>query len=206
MSAPGHLPAADARQRARPDYAPGTPERAELQDRLAQMEGERIAIPLVIGGKDVETGETFEAVMPHRKEHVLADVAKGGARDVAAGDRRRARGARATGRGCRGRSAPRSSSAPPSCSPARGATTLNAATMLGQSKTAHQAEIDAACELIDFLRFNVEFMTRIYAEQPVSSPGVWNRMEYRPLEGFVFAVTPVQLHRDRRQPARARRR
>ena len=65
--------------------------------------------------------------------------------------------------------------------------------MLGQSKTAHQAEIDAACELIDFLRFNVEFMTRIYAEQPLSSPGVWNRMEYRPLEGFVFAVSPFNF-------------
>ena len=71
--------------------------------------------------------------------------------------------------------------------------TLNAATMLGQSKTAHQAEIDAACELIDFWRFNVEFMTRIYEEQPISSPGVWNRMEYRPLEGFVFAVTPFNF-------------
>ena len=80
--------------------------------------------------------------------------------------------------------------------------TLNAATMLGQSKTAHQAEIDAACELIDFYRFNVEFMTRIYEEQPVSSQGVWNRMEYRPLEGFVFAVSPVQLHRDRRATCR----
>ena len=65
--------------------------------------------------------------------------------------------------------------------------------MLGQSKTAHQAEIDAACELIDFLRFNVEFMLRIYAEQPDSSPGIWNRMEYRPLEGFVFAVTPFNF-------------
>ena len=71
--------------------------------------------------------------------------------------------------------------------------TLNAATMLGQSKTAHQAEIDAACESIDFLRFNVEFMTRIYAEQPISSPGIWNRMEYRPLEGFVFAVSPFNF-------------
>src|SRR5439155_1462065 len=71
--------------------------------------------------------------------------------------------------------------------------TVNAATMLGQSKTAHQAEIDAACELTDFLRFNVEFMTRIYDEQPISSPGVWNRMEYRPLEGFVFAVTPFNF-------------
>ena len=73
------------------------------------------------------------------------------------------------------------------------AQTLNAATMLGQSKTAHQAEIDAACELIDFWRFNVQFMTRIYEEQPISSPGVWNRLEYRPLEGFVFAVTPFNF-------------
>src|SRR5262249_37809758 len=71
--------------------------------------------------------------------------------------------------------------------------TLLAATMLGQSKTAHQAEIDAACESIDFLRFNVEFMARIYDEQPQSSPGVWNRMEYRPLEGFVFAVSPFNF-------------
>ena len=71
--------------------------------------------------------------------------------------------------------------------------TLNAATMLGQSKTVHQAEIDAACELTDFLRFNVQFMTRIYAEQPESSPGVWNRLEYRPLEGFVFAVSPFNF-------------
>ena len=78
--------------------------------------------------------------------------------------------------------------------------------MLGQSKTAHQAEIDAACELTDFLRFNVEYMTRIYAEQPLSSPGVWNRLEYRPLEGFVLRRLAVQLHRDRRRTSRARRR
>src|SRR5207302_3053475 len=71
--------------------------------------------------------------------------------------------------------------------------TLNAATMLGQSKTAHQAEIDASCEVIDFWRFNIEFMLRIYAEQPVSGPGTWNRMEYRPLEGFVFAVSPFNF-------------
>ena len=71
--------------------------------------------------------------------------------------------------------------------------TLNAATMLNQSKTAHQAEIDAACETIDFLRFNSEYLVRIYEEQPISSPGVWNRMEYRPLEGFVFAVSPFNF-------------
>ena len=78
--------------------------------------------------------------------------------------------------------------------------------MLGQSKTAHQAEIDAACESIDFFRFNVEFMTRVYAEQPISSPGIWNRLEYRPLEGFVFAVLTVQLHGDRGEPDDAQRR
>ena len=98
-----------------------------------------------------------------------------------------------TGRAGRGRSAPPSSCARPSCSPGPWRDTLDAATMLGQSKTAHQAEIDAACELVDFLRFNVEFMTRIYAEQPVSSPGLWNRLEYRPLEGFVFAVSPFNF-------------
>ena len=87
----------------------------------------------------------------------------------------------------------RSSCAPPSCSPGPWRPTLNAATMLGQSKTAHQAEIDAACELIDFLRFNVEFMRGSTTEQPISSPGVWNRLEYRPLEGFVFAVTPFNF-------------
>ena len=79
--------------------------------------------------------------------------------------------------------------------------TLNAATMLGQAKTVQQAEIDAACELIDFWRFNVGFARQILADQPISSPGVWNRTDYRPLDGFVYAITPVQLHRDRRQPA-----
>ena len=78
--------------------------------------------------------------------------------------------------------------------------------MLGQSKTAHQAEIDAACELIDFWRFNVEYMTRIYEEQPISSPGVWNRLEYRPLEGFVFAVTPFNFTAIGAQPADVARR
>ncbi len=146
----------------------------------------------LIGGEEIRTGDTFDAVEPHNRSHVLATVHKGGAAEVeraiaAAGDawhdwsrtpweERAAVILRASEL---------------LAGPWR--STLNAATMLGQSKTAHQAEIDAACELIDFWRFNVEYMTRIYAEQPASSPGVWNRIEYRPLEGFVFAVTPFNF-------------
>ena len=124
---------------------------------------------------------------------MLADVHQGGAGRGRAGDQGVRRRLAGLGAGRRGRSAPPSSCARPSFSPGPWRTTLIAATMLNQSKTAHQAEIDAACELIDFLRFNVEFMTRIYTEQPVSSPGVWNRLEYRPLEGFVFAVSPFNF-------------
>jgi 1-pyrroline-5-carboxylate dehydrogenase len=174
------------------EYAPGSPERASLQLRLEQMSRERVEIPLVIGGKDVWTGETKPAVMPHAKEHVLADVHQGGAEHV-----QQAIDAAATAWEewsrwpWEERAAVLLRAAELLAGPWRD--TLNAATMLGQSKTAHQAEIDSACEVIDFFRFNVTFMTRIYAEQPVSSPGVWNRMEYRPLEGFVFAVSPFNF-------------
>ena len=174
------------------DYAPGSPERAELQRRLAEMERERMELPLVIGGEDVTTGDTAEAVMPHRTSHVLADVHQGGAKEVE-------RAIEAAGEAWQDwsrmpweeRAAVFLRAAELLAGPWR--STLNAATMLGQSKTAHQAEIDAACEAIDFYRFNVEFMLRIYDEQPSSSPGIWNRMEYRPLEGFVFAVTPFNF-------------
>ncbi|MFN2467466.1 MAG: L-glutamate gamma-semialdehyde dehydrogenase [Gaiellaceae bacterium] len=173
-------------------YAPGSPERAELRERLRELEGERLELPCVIGGRDVSTGTTAPSVMPHRKAHVLADVHQAGPAEVeraiaAAGDawhdwsrtpweERAAVFLRA---------------AELLAGPWRA--TLNAATMLGQSKTAHQAEIDAACELVDFWRFNVAFMTRIYEEQPESPAGVWNRLEYRPLEGFVLAVTPFNF-------------
>jgi 1-pyrroline-5-carboxylate dehydrogenase len=173
-------------------YLPGSPERLSLQTRIDLMLRERPDIPLVIGGKEVRTGKTREAVIPHRKDHVLADVHQGGADEVelavaAAADawedwHRRSWEERA---------AVFLRAAELLAGPWRD--TLNAATMLGQSKTAHQAEIDAACELIDFFRFNVQFMTRIYSEQPISSQGVWNRMEYRPLEGFVFAVSPFNF-------------
>jgi 1-pyrroline-5-carboxylate dehydrogenase len=173
-------------------YAPGSSERAALQQRLAEMQAEQIEIPLVIGGEEVRTGDTFEAVEPHKRSHVLATVHQGGAAEV---ERAIAAAGAAWHDWSRTpweeRAAVMLRAAELLSGPWRA--TLNAATMLGQSKTAHQAEIDAACELIDFLRFNVEFMTRIYEEQPVSSPGVWNRMEYRPLEGFVFAVTPFNF-------------
>jgi 1-pyrroline-5-carboxylate dehydrogenase len=173
-------------------YEAGSPEREELQQQLRRMEGERLDIPMVIGGEEVRTGKTFESVMPHRRQHVLADVHAGGAPEVeraieAAGDAWKT-WARTQ---WEDRAAVFLRAAELLAGPYR--QVLNAATMLGQSKTAHQAEIDAACELTDFWRFNVEFMTRIYAEQPASSPGIWNRMEYRPLEGFVFAVTPFNF-------------
>ncbi|HEX6951562.1 MAG TPA: L-glutamate gamma-semialdehyde dehydrogenase [Gaiellaceae bacterium] len=173
-------------------YEPGKPERDELRRRLDELSSERLEIPLVIGGEDVQTGDTFEAVMPHRRSHVLADVHKGGAAEV---ERAIAAAAAAWEDWSRtpweDRAAVILRAAELLAGPWR--QTLNAATMLGQSKTAHQAEIDSACELIDFWRFNVQYMTRIYEEQPISSPGVWNRLEYRPLEGFVFAVTPFNF-------------
>jgi 1-pyrroline-5-carboxylate dehydrogenase len=173
-------------------YAPGTPEREELRVRLTQMQGERITVPMVIGGREIHTDETSQAVMPHRREHVLADVAKGGPEHVQmAIDAAREAHADWSRLPWEERASVFLRAAELLAGPYRA--TLVAATMLNQSKTAHQAEIDAACELIDFWRFNVEFMYRIYSEQPVSSPGVWNRMEYRPLEGFVFAVSPFNF-------------
>src|SRR5205814_9094877 len=138
------------------------------------------------------TGQTKPAVMPHDKEHVLADVHEAGAEHVQeAIDAAAAAWEDWSRWPWEDRAAIFLRAAELLSGPWRD--TLNAATMLGQSKTVHQAEIDAVCELADFLRFNVEYMTRIYAEQPLSPPGVWNRMEYRPLEGFVFAVSPFNF-------------
>jgi len=192
MSAPGIFrPPPPVNEPVR-DYLPGSPERERLLARIRQMENERLDVPLVIGGEEVRTGTTAEAVMPHKKSHVLADVHQGGAAEV---ERAITASADAWEDWHRmpweERAAIFLRAGELLAGPWRD--TLNAATMLGQSKTAHQAEIDAACELTDFLRFNVQFMTRIYEEQPVSSPGVWNRMEYRPLEGFVFAVSPFNF-------------
>jgi 1-pyrroline-5-carboxylate dehydrogenase len=174
------------------DFAPGSPERARLQLRLEQMRNERLDIPLVIGGQDVRTGQTKAAVMPHAREHVLADVHQGGAEHVQQAVDAAAKAWQDWSRwSWEDRAAIFLRAAELLSGPWRD--TLLASTMLGQSKTAHQAEIDAACEAIDFFRWNVEFMTRVYSEQPTSSPGVWNRLEYRPLEGFVFAVSPFNF-------------
>ena len=192
MSAPGIFRPPAAVNEPIYSYAPGTPEREALQVRLGEMSAERVHIPMVIGGERIETGTTFEAVMPHRRAHVLADVERGGApeveRAIAA-----ARAAHPTWSRTQWheRVAIFLRAAELISGPWR--STINAATMLNQSKTAFQAEIDAACETIDFLRFNAEYLVRIYEEQPVSSQGVWNRMEYRALEGFVLAISPFNF-------------
>ena len=173
-------------------YAPGSPERASLQVRLKAMEGERPDIPVVIGGKEIRTGATGTAVSPHKHAHVTATYHKATAEDV--------RAAIASGKKAwkewsewtwEERSAVFLKAADLLAGPWRD--TLNAATMLGQSKTVFQSEIDAACEIIDFFRYNVQFARDLCAEQPVSGQGMWNQMEYRPLEGFVYAVTPFNF-------------
>jgi 1-pyrroline-5-carboxylate dehydrogenase len=173
-------------------YAPGSPEKAELKARLAQMAGEKIEIPVVIGGKPVRTGKTSPAVMPHDHKHVLADYHMAGPGEVQA--------AIAASReawkdwsnwSLEDRAAVFLKAAELLTTTWRA--TLNAATMLNQSKTAFQAEIDSACELIDFWRFNPAFAQSLHEEQPISSPGVWNQMEYRPIDGFIYAVTPFNF-------------
>jgi 1-pyrroline-5-carboxylate dehydrogenase len=174
------------------DYAPGSPERASLKARLEELQDERIDIPMVIGGEEVTSGDIYEAVMPHRNKHVLGDVHQSTAEHVnRAVDAASEAHASWAALSWQDRAAIFLRAADLLAGPWRD--TINAATMLGQSKTAHQAEIDAACELIDFWRFNVEYAARIYAEQPASPPGMWNQMDYRPLEGFVFAVTPFNF-------------
>ncbi|MDH5234202.1 MAG: L-glutamate gamma-semialdehyde dehydrogenase [Gemmatimonadota bacterium] len=173
-------------------YAPGSSERTSLKARLLAMESERPEIPVVIGGKEIRTGETAQSVSPHKHRHVTATYHKATADDV--------RAAIASGKKAwrewsewtwEERAAVFLKAADLLASTHRD--TLNAATMLGQSKTAFQAEIDAACEMIDFFRFNVGFARDLCAEQPISGPGVWNQSEYRALEGFVYAVTPFNF-------------
>ncbi|HEX4574615.1 MAG TPA: L-glutamate gamma-semialdehyde dehydrogenase [Gemmatimonadales bacterium] len=173
-------------------YTPGAPERAALKQALRDLAGRRTEIPLVIGGASVRTGRTVDLVMPHCHRHVLATVHQAGPAEVAAA----IAAARAAWREWSAWSFERRAAVflkAADLLATRYRPLVNAATMLGQSKTAHQAEIDAACELIDFFRFNVHFAERLYAEQPLSSPGVWNYMDFRPLEGFVYAITPFNF-------------
>ncbi|WP_131745741.1 L-glutamate gamma-semialdehyde dehydrogenase [Frankia sp. Cppng1_Ct_nod] len=175
------------------DYAPGSPERDRLQAAVTGMAGEHAEFGLTIAGESRPgAGEPFEVVAPHRHALVLGTGRAGAPRDVADA----VEAALAAGPGWRAldpddRAAVFLRAAELLAGPWRD--TLNAATMLGQSKSCFQAEIDAACELIDFWRFNVAFARGIAAGQPLSSAGTWNRLDYRPLEGFVLAVTPFNF-------------
>jgi len=173
-------------------YTPGSQERKTLRAQLDRMAGEVIEITPRIGGRRVTTGRTADAVMPHDHRHVLAVWHKAGASEVQLAIDAAGAAHREWSRlPWQDRAAIFLKAADLLAGPYR--MILNAATMLGQSKTTHQAEIDAACELIDFWRFNVAWAEEIYRQQPLSSPGAWNRLEHRALEGFVFAVTPFNF-------------
>ena len=173
-------------------YAPGSKERAALKKAIDEARNHQLDIPMYIGGEEVRTGNKKVIAPPHDHRHVLGYFHEGDkghveqAIDAAMG----AKEAWAN-LSWEHRASIFLKAAELLAGPYR--YKMNAATMLGQSKNAFQAEIDSACELIDFLRFNVHFMAQIYSEQPESSPGIWNRMEYRPLEGFVFALTPFNF-------------
>jgi len=173
-------------------YAPGTPERQSLKHSLEEMSSGSIEIPLRIGGRDLRTGNMASVVMPHNYRHVLATWHKAGAAEVAQAIRA------ATDAHPEWSNSKFEDRAAIFLRAADLLSTswrdiLNGATMLNQSKTVHQAEIDSACEMIDFLRFNVSFARQIYANQPLSPEGASNVMDYRPLEGFVYAVTPFNF-------------
>jgi 1-pyrroline-5-carboxylate dehydrogenase len=173
-------------------YAPGSPERARLKEVLAELKGREADAPMFIGGEEVRTGELRDMRPPHETRHLLGRFHYGDASHVH-------RAIDAAGKAARSWSeTPWEERAAIFLKAAeliagKYRPYMNGATMLGQSKNAFQAEIDAACELIDFLRFNVHFLDEIYREQPISGPGMHNRMEYRPLEGFVLAVTPFNF-------------
>jgi len=150
-------------------YGPGSPEKRSLKAKLAELASTQVEIPVVIGGREVRTGRTETITMPHDHRHVLGRFHQAGPDEVRAAIDA-AEMLATTHRDL-----------------------VNGATMLGQSKTVHQAEIDSACELIDFWRYNPWYAQRLYEEQPLSAPGAWNRLEHRPLDGYVFAVTPFNF-------------
>src|SRR2546425_2891792 len=173
-------------------HAPGTPERAELKGAWKALPPRPIGIPLVMGGKGGRRGKTTDAVMPHCHRHVLAKVHQAGPTEVRAA----IAAAREAWRDWSAWSLERRAAVflkAAELLAGRYRPIVNAATMLGQSKTAHQAEIDAACELIDFFRFNPHYAERLYPQQPPSPPGTWNALDHRPLEGFVYAITPFNF-------------
>ena len=173
-------------------YAPGSPERASLKAKLDAMAAEKIVMPLIIGGKEVKTGECGRAVMPHDHAHVLGEYHKASEKHVlqAVEAAQKAQKEWAAW-SFEDRASVMLKAAELLTTSWRD--TINAATMLGQSKTAFQAEIDSACEIIDFWRFNVHYGQELLEEQPLSDHTMWNQLEYRGLEGFVYAVTPFNF-------------
>ncbi|MBW7934746.1 MAG: L-glutamate gamma-semialdehyde dehydrogenase [Gemmatimonadaceae bacterium] len=173
-------------------YAPGSPEKAELKRRLAAMAAEVADIPAVIGGQEIRTGDTVDVRSPHNHQHLLGRFHRVKPEHVTQAIAAAAAAQKewASWR-WEDRAAVMLRAAELLATTWR--STMNAATMLGQSKTVFQSEIDAACEMTDFLRYNVHFAQELYTEQPVSSPGMWNQTDYRHLEGFVYAVTPFNF-------------
>ncbi|MFL6110785.1 MAG: L-glutamate gamma-semialdehyde dehydrogenase, partial [Catenulispora sp.] len=174
-------------------FAPGSSDRAALEARVKQLAAERAELTMTIGGEQrLGRGESIDVVQPHRKTAVLGTMANATVNDVrAAIEASRAAASAWRRMSFDDRAAIFLKAADLLSGPWR--TTLAAATMLGQSKTCYQAEIDTPCELVDFWRFNVHFGRQILTEQPISSPGVWNRFDHRPLEGFVLAITPFNF-------------
>lgn len=173
-------------------YAPGSPEREAVSKTYKEMYNSSIDVPLYINGEHVSTGNTATMSPPHDHQHILGSYHKAEKTHI---DQAIATALEARKKWSQMPWEQRAGiflrAAELIAGPYRAK--INAATMLAQSKTVHQAEIDAACELIDFLRFNVQFMTEIYHEQPESTSGAWNRLEYRPLEGFIYAITPFNF-------------
>ena len=173
-------------------YAPGSPEKASLKKKLDELLSSEIEIPLVIGGKEVRTGNTAKAVCPFDHGHVLATYHQAGPKEVELAVQASQEAWKSWSEmAWEDRAAVFLKAADLLAGPWRDV--VNAATMLNQGKTVHQAEIDSACEMIDFFRFNAHYMQFIYQQQPSSAPGIWNYVEYRALEGFVFAVTPFNF-------------
>jgi len=174
-------------------YQPGSHDRAVLESKIKELAGQRTELTMTIGGREqMATGEPIDVVQPHNRRHLLGQLGNATSVDVAAAIYAAKQAAPAwRALSFDDRAAIFLKAADLLAGPWRA--TLNAATMLGQSKSPYQAEIDAACELIDFWRYNVYFARRLLSEQPESAPGAWNRMEYRPLEGFVLAITPFNF-------------
>lgn len=173
-------------------YKPGSPEKEELKAKMLELKSKQIEVPLIIGGKEIRTGNTAEMIIPHNKKHVLGVYHKAGKEEVEEAIESALEARKEWSEmPWEHRVSIFLKAAELLSGPWR--STINATTMLNQSKTAFQSEIDAACELIDFWNFNVYYMTQLMSDQPISTKGVWNRLEYRALEGFVFAVSPFNF-------------